>query len=142
MLTDDEIKAALPTEPAAPSPDGLFAIAAAIRAQFADPNGIYANRPDLKAAAELDIAALMLRAGVTEPVATPQSLAERQHSAAFSFSANPAAATLAEQEAILADAAASPARKAAAQRFVDASKAAWGAYQAAKERVAPKSTTP
>jgi len=48
-----------------------------------DPASMYYRRPDLIAAAEANLKAAMLRAGVNEAPETPADLAHRLHDAAF-----------------------------------------------------------
>src|SRR6266568_4528710 len=81
---------------AAPDNTPLLALAANLRARHVDPKDIeFAGRPDRVAASELQLKALLLRAGVTEVVMTPQLLAEQQHAAAWTQTElNPAVAAL------------------------------------------------
>lgn len=65
--------------------DRLLDIVAEQRRVLADPTGPYAARPDLKEAAEIRMAALLLRAGVQPKVETPESLAQQQHDERFQF---------------------------------------------------------
>src|SRR5829696_6020051 len=64
---------------------GLQEIAAAIRRKVnvEDPASLYYRRPDLAAQAELNVKATLLRAGVTEQLETAESLARKQHEAAW-----------------------------------------------------------
>src|SRR6185437_3935199 len=75
------------TEPARPDPARLLNLAASIRQTVAagavDPKSIYFGRPDLAAAADLNIRVALAGAGATEPVVTPQTTAEAQHATAF-----------------------------------------------------------
>lgn len=76
------LKDLLPTEPAGPDPGRLRSLAGEIRrhVNVADPKSLYFGKPDLAAAAELQIKATLLRAGVPEVVPeTPQQLAQRQY---------------------------------------------------------------
>jgi hypothetical protein len=72
---------------------GLRATAEAIRATLSttDPRSMYFGRPDAAAAAEANVKAAFLRAGVSErPTTTPEQLAASQHDAAFRLRDMPA----------------------------------------------------
>ncbi len=64
---------------APPSNDGLLQTVALVRQRHLDPKDeYYAGHPDRVAASEMQMQATLIRAGVTEPVVTAQSLAVEQ----------------------------------------------------------------
>lgn len=87
-MSDADIK--LPSEPAAPDPARLRSIVETIRAQYHDPNSIFANRPDLVESSELRMKSLLLRAGIDDKPETPAAMAARQNREAWSHEDHPA----------------------------------------------------
>jgi hypothetical protein len=92
-LTGEEIAALRAVAEAAtvpvPSNDGLVETARQWRRSIDvnDPASVYFKRPDLAAKATLELEAILLRAGgVTEPVATAQTVAAEQHAARWQMS--------------------------------------------------------
>lgn len=68
---------------------GLLEMVAAWRAELADPNSIYAGRPEVIERAKVEIEAILLRAGVEEPKIDPLQLAREQHARSFSMAEKP-----------------------------------------------------
>src|SRR5207248_10604577 len=82
-LISAQAKARAAETMAAPvSNDGLLETPRLIRARHADPtDAYYAGHPDRVAASELQLKAIMLRAGVNEVPDTVLSVAQKQHEA-------------------------------------------------------------
>lgn len=105
MPADDFV---LPTELPPVDNTGLLDTAQRIRATLStvDPKSMYHGRPEAAAAAEANVKAMLLRAGVTDrPTATPEQLAASQHAASFRFRTMPPGlvATIDERAAAVTD---------------------------------------
>src|SRR5947208_982085 len=71
--------------------EGLLSLVRDIRATYNDPRSIeFAGRPDRVAASEQQIAALLLRAGVTEPQVTPGTIAQAAYEKQWPAESDPA----------------------------------------------------
>jgi hypothetical protein len=83
----------LPTELPPVDPGPLLDTAARIRSTLSttDPASQYFGRPDAAKAAETNVAAMLLRAGVAErPAETAEQIAAQQHAASVRFGTMPA----------------------------------------------------